>query len=74
MDPADRVLVFDSLIVNANPTGAVSLRDITMLVMNDGGRERTLQEYSKLFQLAGLRLTGVAKTESLFCILVAKRA
>ena len=41
---------------NQNPTAKFS--DLNMLVM-PGGRERTIDEYERLFEAVGLRLTGV---------------
>ena len=41
---------------NQNPTAKFS--DLNMLVM-PGGRERTIDEYERLFEAVGLRLSGV---------------
>ena len=38
--------------------------DIEMLIMTDGGRERTRQEYEALYEAAELRVTGVVPTDS----------
>ncbi len=42
-------------------TGAGGLLDLNMLVMT-GGRERTLQDFSKLLEHAGFRLSNVIST------------
>jgi len=43
--------------------------DLVMLVMTDGGRERTEQEFRELFARAGLRLSRVVPTKVDNCIL-----
>jgi hypothetical protein len=42
--------------------------DLTMMVMN-GGRERTREEFSSIFAAAGFRLTSVTATATPLCLL-----
>ena len=42
--------------------------DLTMMVMN-GGRERTRDEFSSIFAAAGFRLTSVTTTATPLCII-----
>jgi O-methyltransferase domain len=49
------------------------LLDLNMLVMN-GGRERTTQEFRQLFDAAGLKLTRIVPTLSPLSVLEAIRA
>lgn len=57
-----RVLVLEMLLPDApGPHPAKSL-DIEMLVMTDGGRERTRAEFESLFKGAGLKLARVVPT------------
>lgn len=66
MAPGGRVLVIESVIEPGNNPSPAKLLDLMMFVMN-GGRERTAEEYRRLFAPAGLRLTRIipAGTESL---------
>lgn len=59
-----RVLVVEMLIPGPNELHFSKLVDIEMLVMTDGGRERTKHEYQALYEAAGLRVTGVTPTNS----------
>jgi hypothetical protein len=47
--------------------------DLNMLV-NPGGRERTVEEYRELLADAGLELTGVTPTASLYAVFQAENA
>lgn len=73
--PADgRVLVIEQ-VIDPNPElSAAKLLDMEMLALTIGGRERTADEFKDLFSSAGLRLTGVFRTESPVCILEARAA
>jgi hypothetical protein len=59
-----RILVVEMLIPGPNELHFSKLVDIEMLVMTDGGRERTKHEYQALYGAAGLRVTGVTPTNS----------
>lgn len=61
--PGGRLLVIEDVIepgVNAQQT---LFKDMQMLVLN-GGRERTAEEYERLFSAAGLRLTRIIPTQA----------
>ncbi|MGE5334057.1 MAG: methyltransferase [Nitrososphaerota archaeon] len=61
-----KVLVIESIVEPGNGFSTVKMLDVQMLVMN-GGRERTAEEYRQLFTAAGLALTRIipAGAESL---------
>lgn len=61
-----KVLVIESIVEPGNDSSAVKMVDVQMMVMN-GGRERTVEEYRQLFMTAGLTLTRIipAGAESL---------
>jgi predicted O-methyltransferase YrrM len=61
MAPGGRVLVIESLIEPGNDPSPAKFLDLMMFVMN-GGRERTAEEYRRLFAAAGLRLTRIIPT------------
>lgn len=52
--PGGKVLVVEGLIPPGNDPSPTKFLDVMMLVMN-GGRERTAEEYHRLFRAAGLR-------------------
>jgi O-methyltransferase domain len=66
MAPDSKTLVIESVIEPGNEPSPAKFLDLVMLVMN-GGRERTAEEYKRLFTAAGLRLTRIipAGAESL---------
>ncbi|UCC83509.1 MAG: methyltransferase [Gemmatimonadota bacterium] len=64
MKEGGRVLVVEMLIPGPNKPHLSKLIDIEMLIMTDGGRERTRQEYEALYEGAELRVTRVVPTDS----------
>ena len=54
MAPGGKVLVIEGIIPPGNDPSEIKLLDVQMLVMT-GGRERTAEEYHRLFAAAGLR-------------------
>lgn len=64
--PGGRVLAIESVIEPGNGPSPAKFLDLMMFVMN-GGRERTAEEYRRLFAAAGLTLTRIipAAAESL---------
>lgn len=66
MAPGGRVLIIESVIEPGNDPSPAKFLDLVMFVMN-GGRERTAEEYGRLFAAAGLTLTRIipAGAESL---------
>ena len=66
MAPGGKVLAIESVIAPGNDPSPAKFLDLQMLVMN-GGRERTAEEYRRLYTAAGLILTRIipAGVESL---------
>jgi O-methyltransferase/methyltransferase family protein len=62
MPKRGRVLVVDTVIESGNRPQWGKLLDITMLVVT-GGRERTREEFTRLFERAGLRVKRVIPTK-----------
>ena len=60
-DRAARILLIEKVIPPGNAAFAGKLTDITMLLMT-GGHERTREEYRRLLETAGLRMTRAVKT------------
>ncbi len=61
MAPGGRVLAIESVIEPGNDPSPAKFLDLMMFVMN-GGRERTAEEYRRLFAAAGLNLTRIIPT------------
>jgi 2-polyprenyl-3-methyl-5-hydroxy-6-metoxy-1,4-benzoquinol methylase len=74
MAPGGTVLVVEQ-VVSDRPEAALSkLMDLEMLVMTAGGRERTTEEFSRLMDTAGLRMTRIVPTHSPVAVIEAVRA
>ena len=58
-----KVLVAEQVIPPGNQPFMGKLIDLNMLVMTDGGRERTEAEYRALFEKAGFKLTRIVPTQ-----------
>ena len=58
-----KVLVAEQVIPPGNQPFKGKLIDLNMLVMTDGGRERTEAEYRALFEKAGFKLTRIVPTQ-----------
>ena len=63
MNPGGKLLLIEMVLPPGNASHPGKILDMMMLV-GPGGRERTEQEYCKLFAQAGFRLTRVVPTES----------
>ncbi|MEB3323099.1 MAG: methyltransferase [Synechococcaceae cyanobacterium] len=64
MGPAARLLILEQVIPPGNDPSPGKLLDLNMLVMTEGGRERTPGEYALLLEKGGLRLQGITPTPS----------
>ena len=64
-----KLLVCEKLIPPDDRPSVAKTLDLVMLVMTDGGRERTEQEFQELFARAGMRLARVVLTRVDNCIL-----
>jgi O-methyltransferase domain len=62
--PDGRVLVCEMVVPEDSGPAPAKMLDIEMLVMTVGGKERTVEEFEKLFTSAGLRLGLVVPTKS----------
>lgn len=62
-----RLLVAEYVLDAGNAPDSAFM-DLTMMVMN-GGRERTREEFSSIFAAAGFRLTSVTATATPLCLL-----
>ncbi|MCV7078089.1 methyltransferase [Mycobacterium szulgai] len=71
--PGARVFVIDAVIGQGNSPGFAKLLDLEMLVLFNGGRERTRSAMEKLFAAAGFRLLRVVPTHSLMHVIEAER-
>jgi SAM-dependent methyltransferase len=64
--PGGRILVVEKPLPTHDGTDFAKASDVLMLVLGDGGRERTVAEYEALFARAGLRLLERTTLPSLF--------
>jgi hypothetical protein len=64
MAPGARVLILEQVIPPGNAPFPGKLLDLNMLVMTEGGRERTPAEYALLLESAGLGLRRIHPTAS----------
>jgi hypothetical protein len=71
MRPTDRLLVIEMLTVPCQPNARVGLIDMTMLMYFGEGRQRTVDEYTTLFNAAGFKLSRVLATAGTFSIVEA---
>jgi O-methyltransferase/methyltransferase family protein len=68
-----KVVLVESVIEAGNAPSRAKFLDLQMLVMT-GGRERTVEEYHRLFKAAGLRLTRVVPMGAEDSLIEAERA
>lgn len=64
LNPGGKVLVVEGVVAPPGAPSFQKLMDLEMLVMTDGGVERTEAEFASLFASAGLRLSRVVPTPS----------
>jgi hypothetical protein len=72
MRETDRLLVIEMLTVPGEPNPGVAVLDMMMLLYFGEARQRTVDEYSELFQATRLELTRVVPTASAFTIVEAR--
>jgi hypothetical protein len=63
MQPDAALIVFERLVGPPNTASDGKFADLNMLVMN-GGRERTRDEFAALFEQSGFRLVSVTPTST----------
>jgi hypothetical protein len=71
MRKTDRLLVTEMLTVPCEPNIPVNLIDMTMLMYFGEARQRTVDEYRKLFESTGFALTRISPTAGAFSIVEA---
>lgn len=71
--PTSRLILVEGVIKNDTGPDMGKLLDLEMLVMTNGGRERTEQEYAKIFEAAGWKLARVLPTRSPLSVIEATR-
>jgi hypothetical protein len=73
MAPEGKVLVIENVIASGDEPCPGKMLDLTMMLM-EGGRERTADEFTMLFEQAGLRMTRQIPLAGSMHILEAERA
>ena len=73
MNENGRVLLCEMVVPEGNDPSPSKALDLMMLVM-EGGKERTAAEYEQLFKASGLRLNRIIPTRSPYSILEGLRA
>ena len=71
--PRGRIAVIELLLEEIGEPGMAPLYDATMMVLSSG-RERSLMEFQRLFEAAGLAATKVTRTTTPMAILEAAAA
>ena len=71
MNAAGRVILLESVLPAANVADLGKVIDLEMVVMT-GGRERTADEFRRLFDRAGFTLTRVIPTKSPLSVIEAR--
>jgi len=64
MRPGGRALVVEVVIGSAGESRFAGLLDLEMLVITQRGRERTEEEFRKLYEAAGFKCLRVVATEA----------
>jgi len=71
MAPGARLLVLEPVIAPGNEPFPGKLLDLNMLVMTEGGRERTAEEYADLLERGGFRLERIVPTAAAISVVEA---
>lgn len=73
--PGGTVLVLESLLDTPEPSGRMfaALSDLMMLILTDGGRERTGAELEALLRQAGFHVHGTARTPGPMAVIKAQK-
>lgn len=73
MNKSGKVLIIEMVVPEGNEPHPAKALDILMLVI-EGGKERTKDEYRKLLEASGFRLTRVIPTKSPYSVIEGERA
>lgn len=71
--PGAKLLLVESVIKPGNDPDLGKIVDLEMLVVTQGGRERTERQYAQLLEKAGFRLQRIIPTHSPVCVIEASR-
>jgi hypothetical protein len=69
-----KVILLEQVMTPPGVPGMARLLDLEMLVMTEGGRERTEAEFGSIFAKAGLKLTRCVSTQSPVTVVEAEKA
>lgn len=69
LNEGGRVALVEQLVPPRNTADLALAIDLEMLVMTEGGYQRTLEEFNSLFRRAGLGLRRVVETKSPWCVM-----
>jgi len=69
LSPKGRILIIESVISHKNRYSFAKLFDIQMMVSQDGGKERTKEEYSRIVNNAGLKINQIVQTVAPFSLI-----
>jgi len=73
MNPHGKVALIEMVLGQSNSAELAPLMDLDMLLI-PGGRERTAEEFARLFSTAGLHMTRVVPTQGYACVIEAEPA
>jgi SAM-dependent methyltransferase len=62
MTPGGKLLIVEMVVSHRNEQDFSKLMDLQMMVMTQGGRERTEEEYRSLYSAAGLEMRDIYRT------------
>ena len=74
MAPQARLLILEPVIPPGNAPFPGKLLDLNMLVMTEGGRERTAEEYAQLLAAGGFQLERIVPTAAAISVVEARAA
>jgi hypothetical protein len=74
LPPSGKVLIVEMVVPDEPGEPFSKLADLNMLVMTDGGKERTERQFRELLAAAGLKLTRIVRTSAPVCVIEAVKA
>ncbi|MBA2731981.1 MAG: methyltransferase [Acidobacteria bacterium] len=72
MNENGKILIIEMVVPEGNEPSPAKALDLLMLVM-EGGRERTRDEYQRLLEASGLRLSRIVPTKSPYSVIECER-
>lgn len=73
MNEGGKVLIIEMVVPEGNEPSPSKALDLLMLVM-EGGKERTKDEYKRLLEASGFRLSRIVPTKSPYSVIEGERA